>query len=124
MSNAAGKLAGKTALITAAGQGIGRAAAQVFAHAGATVWATDINVSSLTGLENCETARLDARDAVMIESVIARSGPLDILFNCAGTVPSGSILECEERDWTEAFDLNVNAMYRTIKATLPGMLSR
>ncbi|HKD48218.1 MAG TPA: SDR family oxidoreductase [Rhizomicrobium sp.] len=124
MNAAAGKLAGKTALITAAGQGIGRAAAEAFSRAGATVWATDINASALTGLGDCQTARLDARDTGMIESVIAKSGPLDILFNCAGTVPSGSILECEEKDWADAFDLNVTAMYRTIKASLPGMISR
>ncbi len=124
MNNRAGRLAGKTALITAAGQGIGRATAELFAREGATVWATDVNEAALAGLEDCRTARLDVRDTAMIAQVIAQSGPLDILFNCAGTVPAGTILDCTEEDWSRAFDLNVTAMYRMAKAALPGMLTK
>ena len=121
---ATGKLAGKTALITAAGQGIGRATAELFARECATVWATDANEAALAGLEGCRIARLDVRDTAMIERVIAQSGPLDILFNCAGMVPAGTILDCTEEDWGRAFDLNVTAMFRTVKTALPGMLAR
>lgn len=124
MNAATGRLAGKTALITAAGQGIGRATAELFALEGATVWATDVDAAALTDLKNCRTVRLDARDGTMIEDVIAQSGPLDILFNCAGMVPAGTILDCTEDDWSRAFDLNVTAMYRMIKAALPGMLAK
>lgn len=124
MSGTAGRLAGKTALITAAGQGIGRATAERFAQEGATVWATDFNPAALADLGGCKTARLDVRDMAMIESVIAQSGPLDILFNCAGMVANGTILECTEAEWSKSFDLNVTAMYRMIKAALPGMLAK
>lgn len=124
MNSGAGRLAGKTALITAAGQGIGRATAELFAREGASVWATDFNEAALAGLENCRTARLDARDMTMIAQVMAQSGPLDILFNCAGMVSAGTILDCTEEDWSRAFDLNVTAMYRTAKTALPGMLAR
>lgn len=123
MNATAGRLAGKTALITAAGQGIGRATAERFAREGATVWATDINETALADLAGCRTALLDARDAAMIATVIAQAGPLDILFNCAGTVPAGTILDCTEEDWRRSFDLNVTAMYRLAKAALPGMLA-
>ncbi len=124
MTGSVGRLVGKTALITAAGQGIGRATAELFAREGATVWATDINAAALEGLNGCRTVRLDARDPVMIAEVIARSGPLDILFNCAGIVPAGTILDCTEEDWGRTFDLNVTAMYRMAKAALPGMLAK
>jgi 2-keto-3-deoxy-L-fuconate dehydrogenase len=124
MSGASGRLAGKTALITAAGQGIGRATAELFAREGAAVWATDLNEAALAGLKGCKTARLDVCDTAMVEKVIAQSGPLDILFNCAGMVPGGTILDCTEKDWNRALDLNVTAMYRTIRAALPGMLAR
>lgn len=119
-----GRLAGKTALVTAAGQGIGRATAALFAREGATVWATDINEASLEGLEGCNTARLDVRDDAMVAEIVGRAGALDILFNCAGIVHAGSILECEPTDWAFAYDLNVTAMYRTIRAVLPDMLAR
>lgn len=120
----AGRLAGKTALITAAGQGIGRMTSEFFAREGATVWATDVNEAALTGLNGCKTTRLDVRDGAMIADVTTRSGPLDILFNCAGMVPSGTILDCMEEDWGRAFDLNVTGMYRMTKAVLPGMLAK
>lgn len=124
MNKATGRLAGKTALITAAGQGIGRATAELFAREGAEVWATDINEPMLAGLADCKTARLDVRDTAMIARLIAQMGPLDILFNCAGTVPAGTILDCTEEDWGRAFDLNATSMFRTAKAALPGMLAR
>ncbi|MFL6734725.1 MAG: SDR family oxidoreductase [Sphingomicrobium sp.] len=119
-----GRLSGKTALITAAGQGIGRATAELFASEGAIVWATDVDEASVAGLSQCRTRRLDVLDATAIESVFAEVGALDILFNCAGYVAAGTILECEERDWSFSLDLNVTAMYRTIRAALPGMLNR
>ena len=124
MSMATGRLAGKAALITAAGQGIGRATAELFAREGATVWATDVNETALSGLDQCRTLRLDVRDPAMIAQVVAQSQPLDILFNCAGVVPAGTILDCADSDWERAFDLNVTAMFRAAKAVLPGMLAR
>ena len=117
------RLAGKTALITAAGQGIGRATAEAFIREGATVWATDRNAAALAGLD-CQTLALDVTDPAAIASTLAKTGPLDILFNCAGFVAAGSILECEERDWTFSFELNVTAMYRLIRAALPAMLAK
>jgi len=119
-----GRLAGKTALITAAGQGIGRAAAQLFAAEGANVWATDINVDLLRNLAGCQTCHLDVRDGSEIAATLAQIGPLDVLFNCAGYVHSGTILECDESAWNFSMDLNVTAMYRMIAAALPGMLER
>lgn len=118
-----GRLAGKTALITAAGQGIGRATAELWAREGATVWATDINADALSQLENCQTAVLDVRDDAAVFDLIGRIGPLDALFNCAGVVPAGTIIECPPEEWTFAYDLNVTAMYRTIRAALPAMLA-
>ena len=118
-------LEGKTALITAAGQGIGRATAIAFANAGAHVIATDINDEALSslGLEKGITAmRLDVLDTQAVNALTAGVGPIDILFNCAGFVHSGSILEASEKDFDFAVDLNVRSMVRTIKAVLPGML--
>jgi len=125
MTEKAGRLAGKTALITAAGQGIGRATAEMFAAEGATVFATDINEQALQELANIDgiTARhLDVMDGEAIKSIIAETGPLDVLFNCAGFVDGGSILECDENAWDFSFNLNVKAMYRLIRASLPAML--
>ena len=125
MTEKAGRLAGKTALITAAGQGIGRATAEMFAAEGAKVFATDINDQALQELANIDgiTARhLDVLDGEAIKSIIAEAGPLDVLFNCAGFVDGGSILECDEDAWDFSFNLNVKAMYRLIRASLPAML--
>ena len=119
-----GRLAGKTALITAAGQGIGRATAELFASEGATVWATDVNEAALAGLDQCCTRRLDVLDPADIDGAFAEIGAVDVLFNCAGFVANGNILDCAEKDWTFSFDLNVTAMYRTMRAVLPGMVER
>jgi 2-keto-3-deoxy-L-fuconate dehydrogenase len=118
-------LAGKTALITAAGQGIGRATALMFASAGATVWATDINEAALSSLEKensaIRTRVLDVRSAASVEQITGETGTLDVLFNCAGYVHHGNILACSEKDWEFSFDLNVTSMYRTCRTFLPGM---
>ena len=118
------RLAGKTALVTAAGQGIGRATAELFASEGATVLATDINADLLAGVAGCRTRRLDVRDPVEIAAAISDAGPIDILFNCAGYVHSGTILECDESTWNFSVDINVTSMYRLIRAALPSMLER
>jgi|TARA_B110001450_G_scaffold114292_1_gene108066 2-keto-3-deoxy-L-fuconate dehydrogenase len=120
-------LEGKTALITAAGQGIGRASAEAFAKAGASVIATDINetaLAELEGLDGITASKLDATNPEDIKRVLAESGRLDVLFNCAGFVHTGNILESTEEDWDFAFDLNAKAMYRLCKAVLPGMLKQ
>jgi 2-keto-3-deoxy-L-fuconate dehydrogenase len=118
------RLTGKTALVTAAGQGIGRATAELFASEGATVVATDINADLLTHIEGCRTHRLDVRDPVQVAAAITQAGPIDVLFNCAGLVHSGTILECDESAWSLSLDVNVTSMYRLISAALPGMLER
>lgn len=118
---------GQTALITAAAQGIGRASVEALANAGARVIATDINLDrlhELGKLPNVETRRLNVLDAAEVEAVCADVGPVDILFNCAGAVQGGSVLECTEADLDFAYDINVKAMVRTIKAVLPGMIAR
>ena len=122
----AGRLAGKTALITAAGQGIGKASAQAMAAEGARVFATDVNAKALTSLEgtaNVTTRVLDVLDDAAIERTIADLPPLDVLFNCAGYVHNGSILDCSPTDWEFSFNLNVRAMYVMIRAALPKMLA-
>jgi 2-keto-3-deoxy-L-fuconate dehydrogenase len=120
----AGRLAGKKAVITAAAQGIGRSSAELFAAEGAEVIATDIDEGKLAGLMGCITRRLDVTDAEAVRRFVADTGPVDVLFNCAGYVHHGTILECEERDWAFSFDLNVTAMFRLCKGVLPGMLER
>ena len=122
------RLAGKTCVVTAAGQGIGAASALAFANEGATVIATDINQDALNQLAtqhlNISTALLDVTNKAQIEAFVAATGAIDVLFNCAGWVPAGSILECSESDWQRAFDINVTSMYRLIQGFLPGMLTK
>lgn len=122
-----GKLAGKVVLVTAAAQGIGRASAIAFAEAGATVHATDINEQALAGLPKTGAIiarKLDVLDTKAVEAAVAEIGPVDVLFNCAGFVHGGTVLEMQDADLDLAFDLNVRAMIRTIRAVLPGMLER
>lgn len=120
----AGRLAGKKALVTAAGQGIGRAIAALFAAEGAQVLATDLDPAKLEGLASCRTAKLDVLDAAAIETLVAAEGPFDVLANCAGFVHHGTILDCSEADFDFTMNLNVRSMYRTCKAVLPGMLAK
>jgi 2-keto-3-deoxy-L-fuconate dehydrogenase len=120
----AGRLSGKTALVTAAGQGIGRASAEAFAREGARVIATDRDEALLASLGGCETRRLDVTDRAAITALAADLGAIDVLFNCAGMVANGTILDCGEDDWQASFALNVTAMYRLVRAFLPGMLER
>jgi 2-keto-3-deoxy-L-fuconate dehydrogenase len=121
-----GRLAGKIAFLTAAGQGIGRATAIAFADEGAVVWATDINEQLLAGLKNdrpsIRTRRLDVLNAKDSADCAAELGTIDVLFNGAGYVHHGNILDCSEKDWDFSFDLNLKSMYRTCRAFLPNML--
>ncbi len=120
-------LSGRTALLTAAGQGIGRATALAFLKAGARVIATDINAEALRTLaeENqCETHVLDVLDDKQITALAANVGKIDILFNCAGYVHTGSILNCSDDDWDFAFRLNCRASFKMTQAFLPGMLAQ
>ena len=120
------RLAGKTAFITAAGQGIGHAVARAFVREGAQVVATDIDAALLEPLRaerGCTVQRLDVTDAAAITAAAAAHGPVDVLFNGAGFVHAGTVLDCTEDEWAFAFDLNVRSQFRTIKAFLPGMLA-
>src|SRR5271167_3018723 len=119
----AGRLAGKTALMTAAAAGIGRATAEAFAREGARVVATDIDVDGLDGLD-ADKRKLDVRSSEAVEALAREIGPIDVLFNCAGYVHHGTALDCSDADWDFSFDLNVKSMHRTIKAFLPGMLEK
>ena len=121
-----GRLADKTAFVTAAGQGIGRATALAFAAEGATVIATDIDealVHQITS-DRIRTAKLDVLHEADIVDAAADAGPVDILFNCAGFVHQGTLLEATEAEWELAFELNVRSMFRTMRAFLPAMLAR
>ncbi len=118
------RLQGKTALVTAAGQGIGRAIAEAFIREGATVWATDLDISKLEGLKGVEARKLDVLSSQSVDDLVAEAGSFDILVNAAGFVHHGTILECSDKDWDFSFNLNVTSMHRTIKAVLPGMLEK
>ncbi|MGA0571674.1 SDR family oxidoreductase [Variovorax sp. VNK109] len=120
------RLKGKTALVTAAGQGIGRAAVMAMAAEGAQVWATDVNpklLDSYDGVQNVRAVTLDVLDKAAIGKLITSIPKLDVLFNCAGFVHNGSILDATDADWDFAFNLNVRAQYWAIQAALPGMLA-
>lgn len=117
-----GRLSGKTALVTAAGAGIGRATAEAFAAEGARVVATDIDEAALASLQGMKTARLDVRDPKAIEALVAMAGPFDVLMNAAGYVAHGTILDCDEEGWARSIDLNLTSMYRLARAVLPSML--
>jgi len=124
------RLKGKRAFITAAGQGMGRAAAIAFAAEGAQVWATDVNTEALRSLEGMlgtttggvTTRVLDVTDSGAVERVAKEAGDVNVVFNCAGIVHHGTIMECSEQDWDRSFDLNIKSMYRVTRAFLPGML--
>ena len=118
------RLLGKRAVITAAGQGIGRATAEAFMREGANLIATDINQELLDSLSGCKTRQLDVTDSSAVQTFALETGPIDVLFNCVGYVHSGSILECGESDWEFAFEINARAMFRLMKAFLPGMLEK
>ena len=121
----ANRLRGKRALVTAAAQGMGRAAVQAFVREGASVTATDINADLLRELEGqpgiAAVSRLDVTDGEAVRAFVERTGAVDILFNCAGWVHQGSILECSEADWDRSFNLNVRSMFLMVKAMLPRM---
>ena len=121
------RLAGKTVLLTAAAQGIGRASALAFANEGARVTATDIDeekLAELAGVAGIETRRLDVTGAASIEAAAGEVGPPDVLFNCAGFVHHGSVLTTGEEEWRSSMTINVDSMYRMIRAFLPGMIER
>ena len=117
------RLAGKTAVVTAAAAGIGRATAETFVREGARVIATDIDRDGLATLGGCEPIPIDARDARAIEELAQKVGRIDVLFNCVGFVHAGNILECDEDAWRKSIDLNMTPMFRTIRAFLPGMIA-
>ncbi len=118
-----GRLAGKLAVLTAAGAGIGRATAEAFVQEGAHVIATDVNPDALAGLD-ADRRKLDVRSSDEVLALARALGPIDVLFNCAGFVHHGAALECSDEDWDFSFDLNVKSMHRTIRAFLPGMLEK
>jgi 2-keto-3-deoxy-L-fuconate dehydrogenase len=118
------RLAGKTALVTAAAQGIGRATAELFAAHGADVLATDTNTEALAQLQQCRKSKLDVLNPEDIARVVEGAGDIDILFNCAGVVANGSILDCTEEQWRISMDLNVTSMFRLVRAVLPQMIAR
>lgn len=120
----AGRLKGKRAVVTAAGQGIGRAIAEAFVTEGAEVFASDLDRSKLEGLRRAKKAKLDVMSTRRVEAYAEKVGEIDILVNVAGFVHHGTVLDCTEQDWDFSFDLNVKSMHRMIRAFLPGMLAR
>lgn len=122
----AGRLQGKVAFVTAAAQGIGRGAALAFAREGAAVWATDVNAKSLAelqGVSGIRTRVLDVTDEAAVNELAAEVGPVGVLFNCAGHVHHGTILDCTPEDWDFSFNLNVKGMYLVTRALLSAMLA-
>jgi len=123
-----GRLAGKYALVTAAGAGIGRATALAFAHAGATVFATDVDAGSLSILaaehDGIVTHTLDVTDPAAIDALVGSLDRVDVLFNCAGYVHAGTILDTDAASWRRSFSINVDSMFHLCRAVLPGMLQR
>ena len=121
------RLKDKTCVVTAAGQGIGAATARAFAREGATVWATDVDAGKLEPLNDVagiRTSKLDVLDKAAIAAFAGQTGPIDVLFNCAGFVHHGAILDATDEQWQFAFNLNVRSMFWTIQAFLPGMLNK
>ena len=121
------RLKDKTCVVTAAGQGIGAATARAFAREGATVWATDVDAGKLEPLNDVagiRTSKLDVLDKAAIAAFAGQTGPIDVLFNCAGFVHHGAILDATDEQWQFAFNLNVRSMFWTIQAVLPGMLNK
>ncbi len=121
------RLKDKVCLVTAAGQGIGAATARAFAREGATVWATDVDESKLAvlgGVAGVKTARLDVLDKAAIGQLVGRTGTVDVLFNCAGIVHHGTVLDATDEQWQFALNLNVRSMFWAIQAVLPGMLAK
>ncbi len=120
----AGRLKGKIAVVTAAGQGIGRAIAEAFVREGAIVWATDRDTDKLEGLSRAKRRKLDVLSDKAVNSFAEQVGTIDILVNAAGFVHHGTVLECDDKDWDFSMNLNVKSMHRTIKAFMPGMLAK
>jgi len=120
----ADRLKGKKALVTAAGQGIGRAIAEAFLAEGAKVIATDLDAAKVKGLKGADARKLDVRSTPDVEAMAKAVGPIDVLVNCAGYVHQSTVLDCSESDWDFSFDLNVKSMHRTIRAFIPGMLEQ
>ncbi len=118
------RLTNKIAVVTAAGQGIGRAIAEAFIAEGATVWATDLDLGKLEGLTGASLRALDVRSTPAVDALAAATGPVDILVNAAGFVHHGSVLACTDEEWDFSFDVNAKSMHRTIRAFIPGMLTR
>ena len=120
----ANRLKGKVCVVTAAGQGIGRAIAEAFLAEGAKVIATDLDPKKLEGLAGADCRKLDAMKTAEVDALAKSVGPIDVLANCAGYVHHGTVLDCSEADWDFSMDLNVKSMHRTIRAFLPGMLAK
>jgi 2-keto-3-deoxy-L-fuconate dehydrogenase len=118
------RLKGKIAVITAAGQGIGRAIAEACLAERATVWATDLDAAKLAGLPPATSRALDVRSTAAVDALAKEIGPIDVLVNAAGFVHHGSVLECSDDEWDFSFDVNVKSMHRTVRAFIPGMLGR